>query len=930
VPPTVADLRLVPGAAIGWLGAWFVVAAEPGITRPAGLVMVALAVAVLAGGRARVGARAGFVDPRLPAAGSWRGSVVFALLALAAVLLAGSAHVALRQAGIVSRLVREQATVGVIGRVSTEPRQIAATNLSTTDDAAHPRYLVRIEVDRLSGRGVVGPGATPVVAIGGPSWAGIGYGARVAVVGRLEPGQAGEPPWLDAADAPVTVIQPPGALDSGVRRIRTALRALVIDQSRDVRGLLPGIVLGDTGQLDPQLGEDMRTVSLTHTTAVSGTHFAIIAATVIGLLSALGLPRPVRAGVTTVAMAGFVLLVHPDPSVLRAAAMGLIGMSALLLGRPSRALAALGTAVVVLLVLDPWLARSYGFALSVLATAGLVLGAQPLARGLAAVLPQWLARAVAIPIAAQLACAPVIVLLNPAVATFAVPANLLSAAALVPATVCGVAAALLAPWWSAGAWWLVQPAAWACWWIAQVAHVCAGLPGASIPWAGGPGGAVALALVTATIVTIAATMRRIPRLIWRQLGIGTLCLALVLSPPARRLLLAWSPDGWPPPGWRIAVCDVGQGDATVVRTGPGSAIVIDVGPPGTAADRCLTALGVTRIPLLVLSHYHLDHVGGLAAVLAGRRVGEVLATPFAHPAEQERMVAATLAAHHLTLREVDATRAPTSGTVGDVAWRVLWPAAPASGAGSDVDGTPINNASLVLLITAPELSLLALGDIETESQDALAEQLESEHVRRPAELVKVAHHGSARQSRALAALLDPDVAVISVGAGNEYGHPASSTVDLYRNGGAVVLRTDHCGSMAFRVRDGVAELTARCPRLDRDAAASRSPDGSEGQPCVAGCAHARLATTRALRIPPRAHLGRRRARAGGPGHRRGVLARRPRDGRRARARPRAGRRSRGHRAGGGRVPVGSASGGDLAVALRRGSRRRGSRPRGDD
>jgi competence protein ComEC len=399
--------------------------------------------------------------------------------------------------------------------------------------------------------------------------------------------------------------------------------------------------------------------------------------------------------------------------------------------------------------------------------------------------------------------------------------------------------------------------------------------------------------VTAALVALAATVRRIPRLLWRQLGIAALCLALVLSPPARRLLLAWNPDGWPPSGWRIAVCDVGQGDSTVVRTGPGSAIVIDTGPPGDAADRCLTALGVTRIPLLVLTHFHLDHVGGLAEVLAGRRVGEVLVTGYAHPPEQARMVADTLAQRHLIPHEVDTTRAPSSGTVGDVSWQLLWPAAPAdrpgAGAVSDADGTPINNASLVLLITAPELSLMALGDVETESQEVLARQLERANWRRPAAIVKVAHHGSARQSRSLAALLDPDVAVISVGAGNDYGHPAASTVDLYRDGGAVVLRTDQCGAMVFGVRAGVVELTAGCPRPEAGAAAEKPSRDAEGLPCVAGCAHARLTASRAPRIPPCAQLGRGRARAGGAGHRRGVAAGRSCDRRRPGARPRAGR-----------------------------------------
>ena len=196
-----------------------------------------------------------------------------------------------------------------------------------------------------------------------------------------------------------------------------------------------------------------------------------------------------------------------QPSVLRAAVMSGIALAAVVLGRPGQAVAALCSAVLVLLVVDPFLARSYGFVLSALGTAGLVVGTRPVAEWLGRALPRWVAVAVAVPLCAQLACGPVIVLLDPSVPTYSVPANLLSAPALVPATVLGVLGALLAPWWTAGATCVAQVAGWATWWIAEVAEGFAGAPLARLPWVEGPPGAALLALVTAAGIGLVVRWR---------------------------------------------------------------------------------------------------------------------------------------------------------------------------------------------------------------------------------------------------------------------------------------------------------------------------------------------------------------------------------------------------------------------------------------
>ena len=265
--------------------------------------------------------------------------------------------------------------------------------------------------------------------------------------------------------------------------------------------------MGDTSTIPQDLVAAMRVAGLTHLTAVSGAHFALVGAAVLAGASAVRCPRPVRAAVVVVALAGFVALVRPGPSVLRAAAMGVVGVAGLVVGRPARAVPALCGGVTVLLVVDPWLIRDVGFVLSAVSTSGLVLLAGPLAARWAGAVGRPVAYALAAPIAAQCVCAPVVLMLNPAVATYAVPANLLADPAVAPATVLGLLAALVAPWWPSGATALAALAGAACWWIARVARVTAALPGAQLAWTGGVRGAVVLAVGTIGVVGLLLDVR---------------------------------------------------------------------------------------------------------------------------------------------------------------------------------------------------------------------------------------------------------------------------------------------------------------------------------------------------------------------------------------------------------------------------------------
>ncbi|WP_373291199.1 ComEC/Rec2 family competence protein [Pilimelia anulata] len=569
-------------------------------------------------------------------------------------------------------------------------------------------------------------------------------------------------------------------------RLREGLRAACAPLPDDQGGLLPGLVLGDTSRLPPAVAADFRSTGMTHLVAVSGSNVMIILGAVL-LAARWGRAGPrVCALVCLVALVGFVILVRPSPSVLRAGLMGAIGLLALAVGRRRVAVPALAATVIALVVADPALAVRAGFILSVVATAALIL----LAPGWRDALrrrgvPAGMAEALAIPAAAQLACGPVIAALAGTVNPVAVVANLLAAPAVAPATVIGVVAALVGPLAAPVAGLLVWVAQWPAWWLVTVARVGADLPGAVLPWPAGAPGAVLLALLTGALLIAGryAAVRRVVAVVTAAGVLGAVPVRLVVS-------------GWPPPGWLVVACDVGQGDALVLPVGRRDAIVVDTGPEPAAVDRCLRALGVRRVRLLVLSHFHVDHVGGVAGVTRGRVLEEVVAPPPAEPAAGRRFAAAALPV------AVGAAPAGWSRRIGEVGMVALGPAAPLRGTRSDA-----NNNSLILAATVRGVSILLTGDAEEERQRDLLAGTPPALLR--ARILKVAHHGSAYQDPAFLDAVRPTVALIPVGSGNRYGHPHPSIPARLRRAGAAIARTDVDGDVAVTSRSGVVGIAFR-------------------------------------------------------------------------------------------------------------------------
>lgn len=301
----------------------------------------------------------------------------------------------------------------------------------------------------------------------------------------------------------------------------------------------------------------------------------------------------------------------------------------------------------------------------------------------------------------------------------------------------------------------------------------------------------------------------------RRYRAGLIATALLLvSATATILILRGRTAPWPPPGWLFAACDVGQGDALALAAGPAAAVVVDTGPDPAKADSCLTSLGVRTVPLLLLTHFHADHVDGVPGVLHDRAVTEIETTDDPDPPRGATEVATWAQAAGVRISQAVAGERREYGAVS---WDVLWPdpsvspqpikadkrrskskSSAHSHAGSSSggeEGSGPNNSSVVLAVRIATrdgpVRVLLTGDIEPPAQQAIL----AAHPDLAADILKVPHHGSAHQDPELFAAAHSRVAVVSVGAGNSYGHPAPRTLGLAAEAGARVFRTDRDGQI---------------------------------------------------------------------------------------------------------------------------------------
>ena len=552
----------------------------------------------------------------------------------------------------------------------------------------------------------------------------------------------------------------PSRWDLWLNSIRDDFSALAADRGSDGARLIPGLVAGDTRLESQEFLDSMRRSGLAHLTAVSGANFAIVTAFILWLTGWLTRRKSIRAAIAVIFVILFLELVRPTASVLRAAVMALVIIIARLSGSRSISATSLSVAIAAVLIADPYQGFDPGFVLSVLATSALIFIAPRIQEWLERFLAPLLAEAVAVAAAATLACTPYLIFLAGSVSLGSIFFNITVAPVVAPVTILGFLSMATLPVSQLFSGWcftLAQPLAD---WIVRIASLNRAVPSISLA-------PIFVIVMTATLIWLSQRSKLI-----------ALCCALSFL-----TFFSIQRAGFPGTDWKVGQCDVGQGDALLIRVAKRSAILFDGGPDPRLLQSCLRQFHVDALPLVILSHHHADHYQGLISrkdlhigVLWINSVGANKGIP-------AKMV-------HLA-------RAGDTYFVGKAKLKVLWPISGQEEFSSIAgDGSIENNRSIVVRVEIDGISLLVTGDVEPDAQKAIAFTSDLEGI----SIVKVPHHGSKYQSHDFLAKVNPKLALISVGARNGYGHPATTTIEELRHLGAQVFRTDLDGAIGLSWR----------------------------------------------------------------------------------------------------------------------------------
>lgn len=626
-----------------------------------------------------------------------------------------------------------------------------------------------------TGRAVpLGADCTGAVRVRWPRDTVLAAGALVDVRARWTPreGRLGSPDGLLIVRTIVRV-EPGGGW---VAASRTAVHRTIRDLFGARAGLVDALVTGRSSEIPVEVRERFAASGLVHILSISGFHMSLIGFWLLLGLGLAGVPGHRSRPIAALAVLAYAAWLGWPPPATRAAALFAILVVARWRQRALRPDGVLGASALVVLAIDPRAVIDLGAWLSFAAMAG-VLGASRWYRRQVET-PNAVVEGVLASVGATLTTAPIAALTIGRVAAIGPLINLPAiplAAAAMPVLLAALAFTPIVP--PIGhAFAAITSVLLAA--LDRVAAVGASLPGAagasSPGWQAAAPWCALLVLAWQATAGNASWRESLRRCAWG--GVVFVWWPLVLAVPSLT-----ARDGT----LRIAFLDVGQGDAAAIRTPNGRWIVIDAGPssPTWDAGARVVAPWVRRqggraIDLLVVSHAHRDHFGGVASVVEALPVGLVIEP--GEPVEDSAYFAmlATLATHHVRWRHV------ASGqeiVIDGVQLEVLSPGPSRTG--------DLNEDSVVLLLRYGEFTALFTGDAGAQTEPAWGKEPIG------ADLLKVGHHGSATATTtALLRALDPDAAVISLGR-NAYGHPAPSTLARLRAAGIRPWRTDLEGTV---------------------------------------------------------------------------------------------------------------------------------------
>jgi competence protein ComEC len=590
-----------------------------------------------------------------------------------------------------------------------------------------------------------------------------------------------------------------GARRGGVAGIADGIRdraeaALGSGTPQPEAALLRGFVLGEDDRIDPATVEDFKRSGLAHLLAVSGDCVMLLSLLGASILGLLGVPLRARLLCLLALIAVYVPVTGAAPSIQRAGIMGAAGLIAALAGRPRSRWYAVLLAGAATLAINPRWVGDAGWQLSFAAVIGILLfaagirdlllghGAERVSRASPA--RRAFAEGAGITIAAGLATAPLFAHHFEAVSLVSLPANLLALPAIPAVMWLSMLAAIVGQIPGVPVEPLTALAGVLVAYVAQVAHWLAAPDwarvGITLPtW---PAVAASYGVVCASLAVVISWARRRaglgappghPRALVAALGLA-LCALVVVHLGSRG-----ASDAAPAPGLRVTVLDVGQGDAILLDPADGAPVLVDGGPPGDELRTHLESEGVSQLGAAIVTHDQSDHAGGIDELLGAFPVHRLLyalrGPDFLAPARAAGVATMPIAEGS----EVDS---------GSLRIDVLWPP------GAMLRGPPpadLNEAALILLARWRGFDMLLTADAEAEAVPIDPG---------PIDVLKVAHHGS--DDAGLDALLDrtaPGLAVISVGAGNSYGHPTPDTLATLAEHGVPTLRTDEEGDVTIDV-----------------------------------------------------------------------------------------------------------------------------------
>lgn len=601
--------------------------------------------------------------------------------------------------------------------------------------------------------------------------------------------------------------------------VRENLQRIGEEWGGDAGALIPGLIVGDRSSQSVELAASMVVSGLSHLTAVSGANVAAMVLVVSSLCRLLRIRGVLLYLVILTVIIVFAHIVGPDPSVLRACTTGAVGAFAVTIGRPAASLALLALATTTLLLVDPWMLSAAAFQLSVLATFGILVGSRPIASLLQRIkFPRLFAEVTAVSAAATIACTPVLVVLDPEQSLWVIPVNVLASPA---AALIGLAAPIVM---ILG--WLPWPWGWplaaSVGFPAQAITVLAQFSAENAPthrWPDMPWGFVLAAslswVLPATFLVLAQRMRpgqlrtffteirlrleqrprakihhqtshhqttRDQQTPQRKIAVITISGLITVVLVLLALSFTRSPASTTAevePG-DILFCDVGQGDALALIGEHNSALLIDVGAEPVLIDDCLTRAGVTKLCGVVITHLDLDHVGGIEGALSNRELdGEVIYGTSKRPPPVE-----------------GARRATQGDTMMCGAWdaEVIW----APHTAHTENGASVVTRARLWNGNAFDIELIDTGDLESEQTQLMLQTYTLGESNPSVRVLKVAHHGSATGGTQLIEEWSPDIALIGVGADNDYGHPRQEILEALYRAKASVHRTDLEGTLVVR------------------------------------------------------------------------------------------------------------------------------------